>query len=571
MSLINLQQLGTVLNALASKIKNSRGNWDQNDPTADNYIQNRTHYEEYENVPVEKPLTITWNGNTDGKVQVFDSTSGESQPIFKISDQILTEEQFRGSTLTINGYTAPLANMWDDELANGNIICREDITAFMNPPFCAVRADNVNLNGLLFPKKGVYAYNDGGYYYSRIVTTYTGTEKQKVIHHLDPKYIKDMYYEDSTEVIETTIFPQETVVVESNTNGYPENTCVFEVGETYYIYYDDIVYECIAQNWSGWGIWVGNEKYLNYESNIVGMPFAVMVDENNGSMCLFGQEGTHTLRISIKNPKVYPLAEKYIPDTIARVSDITVLDGGSSPMTMPGLYTSDYDLIADWNTLFNVNGINLEQDEPEHYSVLNDTSFRYHIYKTYDDYADYDHKLSVSLPEGVQRIGDYVFAHISANEIVVPNSVEIIGQGAFYWSSGMDVLLRNNSQLSEIGNYAFYWTDIKQITIPSSVTMIGSSAFNYCTSLKTVYFEENYNLQEISSHLFYQCGSLESVNLENLKNLKTIGYYAFREAKALTSITIPATVTSIDDYAFGNCTSLKNVKVLAETPPTLDY
>ena len=68
MSLINLEQLGTVVNAVASKIKKSRGNWNQNDPNADDYIKNRTHYETYEDVEVEKPLIITWDGNTDGKV-----------------------------------------------------------------------------------------------------------------------------------------------------------------------------------------------------------------------------------------------------------------------------------------------------------------------------------------------------------------------------------------------------------------------------------------------------------------------------------------------------------------------
>ena len=105
----------------------------------------------------------------------------------------------------MNGYTASLEDMWDDELANGNVICREDITAFMNPPFCVVRVDNVNLNGLLFPEKGMYAYCENGQYFSRIATTQEAIEKQKVVHHLDPKYIKDMYYTEPGVYKETIL------------------------------------------------------------------------------------------------------------------------------------------------------------------------------------------------------------------------------------------------------------------------------------------------------------------------------------------------------------------------------
>lgn len=42
--LINFNHLKTFYNALLHKVKGFRGNWNQNDPTADNYIENRTHY-----------------------------------------------------------------------------------------------------------------------------------------------------------------------------------------------------------------------------------------------------------------------------------------------------------------------------------------------------------------------------------------------------------------------------------------------------------------------------------------------------------------------------------------------
>lgn len=44
--LINFNHLKTFYSALKQKIKNSRGNWEQNDPTADDYIKNRPFYSE---------------------------------------------------------------------------------------------------------------------------------------------------------------------------------------------------------------------------------------------------------------------------------------------------------------------------------------------------------------------------------------------------------------------------------------------------------------------------------------------------------------------------------------------
>ena len=44
---------------------------------------------------------------------------------------------------------------------------------------------------------------------------------------------------------------------------------------------------------------------------------------------------------------------------------------------------------------------------------------------------------------------------------------------------------------------------------------------------------------------------------------------AFVNCSALTSITIPAAVTKIEDYAFDGCTSLKEVHVKATVPPVI--
>ena len=64
-------------------------------------------------------------------------------------------------------------------------------------------------------------------------------------------------------------------------------------------------------------------------------------------------------------------------------------------------------------------------------------------------------------------------------------------------------------------------------------------------------------------------GNLTSVSFEPNSQLETIGQYAFFMQPGLTSITLPASVTSIGDYAFMSCTDLTSVNfnalILLET------
>ena len=71
---------------------------------------------------------------------------------------------------------------------------------------------------------------------------------------------------------------------------------------------------------------------------------------------------------------------------------------------------------------------------------------------------------SVSLSDGITRIGDYAFHDCSSlASVTIPSSVTSIGNSAFY-----------------------YCTSLTSIDIPSSVTSIGDNAFHGCTSLATV-------------------------------------------------------------------------------------
>jgi hypothetical protein len=56
---VTFDSLKTFYNILVQKLKNHRGNWNQNDPAADDYIKNRPFYSEVENVTLVDNLTYS--------------------------------------------------------------------------------------------------------------------------------------------------------------------------------------------------------------------------------------------------------------------------------------------------------------------------------------------------------------------------------------------------------------------------------------------------------------------------------------------------------------------------------
>ena len=186
------------------------------------------------------------------------------------------------------------------------------------------------------------------------------------------------------------------------------------------------------------------------------------------------------------------------------------------------------------------------------------------------------------IPEGVKRIGNHAFANSTLEYLILPASLEYIGEGAFdnapirtvsapagsyaeawaiergllfpeappidftyvvsdglctitgFTGRGGEVVIPRSIQgypVKTIDPVAFRnRSGITKVTIPDSVTSIGRDAFYGCTGLKSVTIPDN----------------------------ASIGAGAFTSCYRLTSVTIPDSVTSIGAYAFHFCTGLKS-------------
>ncbi len=158
------------------------------------------------------------------------------------------------------------------------------------------------------------------------------------------------------------------------------------------------------------------------------------------------------------------------------------------------------------------------------------------------------------LPSHTKEIGEYAFAEIFYQKIVLNEGLETIGDYAFYYPS-------NNNGAT--------------LTIPASVTSIGeycfsghSENYSYITAHRFVavaFTAENSKLTTIGDYAFYQNARLTSITLPN--SVKTIGNYAFYECQALTSVKLSASLETIGAYAFAASANTYQVPISTITIP----
>ena len=88
---------------------------------------------------------------------------------------------------------------------------------------------------------------------------------------------------------------------------------------------------------------------------------------------------------------------------------------------------------------------------------------------------------------------------VSSNNTIIPNSVTMIGEGAFFGCDMNSITIPNS--VTMIGKEAFGWhSNLTSITIPNSVTEIGEDAFGGCyrleyaivTNPKTHYYDNSF-------------------------------------------------------------------------------
>ena len=173
--------------------------------------------------------------------------------------------------------------------------------------------------------------------------------------------------------------------------------------------------------------------------------------------------------------------------------------------------------------------------------------------------------------------------HFSRADIHVPDTIEVIEEGAFAHDSIYRVELAPDSKLREIGPLAFAGSNITSISLPRTVVKIANGAFQKCQRLSEVHIPADSDIEVISESLFSgsgiraitiqssvreiepcafsRCPSLSRVTFNPGSRLVNIGESAFSQAtnSVLSAINFPDSLVTIGPHAFEWCRQLKTV------------
>ena len=95
-----------------------------------------------------------------------------------------------------------------------------------------------------------------------------------------------------------------------------------------------------------------------------------------------------------------------------------------------------------------------------------------------------------------------------------------------------------------------FCTELKKVNVPASVEEIAEGTFGFCVGITDFTFEEGNN------HFIMESDMLMTADKKRLIHL----FYAEDEDKTL-NVTLPSTITSIDECALAGCRSVKEIKL----------
>lgn len=207
----------------------------------------------------------------------------------------------------------------------------------------------------------------------------------------------------------------------------------------------------------------------------------------------------------------------------------------------------------------------------------------------------------ISIPEGVETIGEYAFYDCpELEEITIPSTVVSIGKGAFANCPKLryvnirtrkiteipDECFRGDSSLEEmivpasvatIGKEAFRGTAIEELSIPnvaelapyslSGMRMLRSLQLSQNVKIGTGALMDDENLTEISGNPknipdYYAANCVSLDPTENLVSASTIGNYAFANNYG-SNLTLGNNVTSLGKGVFAKMGALSSIDAIS--------
>ena len=247
--------------------------WNQNNENGDGYIKNRTHYQEEIVENIEYQINI--NGEHDIPLEL-----GQTYELWY--------------TTSYNSEWTLLTNASTGEILTCEVQADDD-GLYVGDPYHSIWPACVRPTNSTVMLQFIRAY---GIVSMKIVTSVTTI----LVKHLDSKYIKDMYYDNSTEEV---IVDNLTSEEYSGGNG---PRCTFVVGDIYHVIWNSTLYENLTcSDFDGWRV-LGNPEVC---------PFYIDDDGGDALYIESAAEESYVVSIIHNIKDINKIDSKYLPDNVA--------------------------------------------------------------------------------------------------------------------------------------------------------------------------------------------------------------------------------------------------------------
>lgn len=315
--LINFNHLKTFYSALTQKMKDFRGNWNQNDSTAEDYIKNRPFYSEKLTDVVLPKYTLS-------------SKLCENSENF-CSTPLIEGREYK---VIFNGteYACLARNDGYGGICIGNLaLALPETIESTNEPFM--------ISTMTYENDFVESY-----FLCILSDAYdlSISSNGEIVYEGSP----EMYAGDAEEVSAVNIYPEKYLIE----------------GKTYKVIFNGIEYICLARNDGYEYIYIGNQEIVadlelpdTVKSN---EPFFIFtyVDGNYARAMLFTNlSGLQTCEIYIEDEIVHKLDPKYLPDDIGVPDNVATTDDVYDIMNnnlAPVAFTNNYDSLSGKPTIY---------------------------------------------------------------------------------------------------------------------------------------------------------------------------------------------------------------------------
>ncbi|MBR3836235.1 MAG: leucine-rich repeat protein [Clostridia bacterium] len=193
---------------------------------------------------------------------------------------------------------------------------------------------------------------------------------------------------------------------------------------------------------------------------------------------------------------------------------------------------------------------------------------------TVNDYSGWEGFKSeiknIEISNGITKIGFYAFdSCTSLVSIELADSLVSIREGAFYNCTNLQSIEIPDG-ITKLEAYTFSGcTSLEKVIIPDSVVNVDKNAFKETASLSDVYYKGdvadwcamsfNESIFSTGVNLYINGALIENLVIPD--GITTIGDYTFSFCTSLKSVEMPKSLTRIGKGAFYNCTKLQSIEI----------